>query len=190
MGIFNKLFEKNNIDVYDSSELMDEDRFWQIVQSAYRIADGDYVKEQQELRKLLMKLVPTEIIYFDNRFRQLRGEAYSWEVWGAAYTIHGGCFEDSFAEFRAWLVAQGKELYYKTLEDPEALVNLEPELVNIDWEGIKAIPGEVYKELTGQKISSTFVENRKLKGVEWEEFTNDLKERMPKLWVKYNPVKR
>ncbi|AUC83779.1 hypothetical protein CW733_15975 [Lacinutrix sp. Bg11-31] len=39
-----------------------------------------------------------EVLEFDNRFRTLRGQAYTWDLWAAAY-IMGGCFDDCFSDF-------------------------------------------------------------------------------------------
>lgn len=191
MNLFDKLFIKNiRTVVTPSPDLMPEDKFWQIIQSSHNQAKGNFVSQQEVLRHFLQNLDPKEIMHFDNRFRSLRGEAYDWGLWGAIYTIHGGCFEDSFSDFRGWLIAQGKEQYYKALKNPESLVDLDPSVIDIDWEGMNSIAAAVFKEVTGQKLSSGFVENKKLTGEEWIEFTDDLKNRFPKLWAKYNKAKK
>lgn len=169
-----------------SAELMPEDQFWQIVHSTFSQAKGNFRDQQEVLKQILRSMPAEDIMLFDNRFRSLRGKAYDWSLWGAIYTIHGGCYEDHFLEFRAWLIAQGRDFYYRTLENPETLVELEPERIDIDWEGMTHIPSEVFLELTGQTLSSAYVENDELQGEEWEEFTNDLQIRFPKLWLKYS----
>ncbi len=190
MRLFDKLFAKNNHTLIPpTNELMPEEQFWQLIQTTFSQANGNYVDQQEVMRHILRNLEPKELMRFDNRFRELRGNAYDWNLWGAIYTIHGGCFEDSFCDFRAWVISQGKAFYYNTIQDPETLVELSPAVIDIDWEGMREIPGDVFREMTGQKLSTGFVENQVLKGEEWEEFTNDLKERFPKLWAKYNPSK-
>ncbi len=184
MGIFEKIFIKSGPETV--SELMSAEEFWDLIGHSYSAASGNYSLQQDELRTLLRRLTPINLLRFDNTFRHFHGEAYHWNLWGAVYTIHGGCFEDSFADFRSWLVAQGKEFYFSTLENPESLVLQEPEVIDIDWSGLSDIAKQVYHEKTGKKMQSTFQENKELKGEEWEEFSNDLRDRFPKLWVKYN----
>src|SRR5690242_8813065 len=134
MGIFDKIFggtKKNqtpelpNTNFITSDALMDEDWFWKIIQTAKNNANGDYEQQQEELAKELRKLTPDDIILFGNRFRYFRGQANTWELWGAIYIIHGGCGDDSFNDFREWVIAQGKDFYYKTIKGPESLVELD-----------------------------------------------------------------
>src|SRR4051812_40306311 len=110
MGLFDKLFGgakkkssnklPKNVNFIPSDKLMDEDLFWQIIKTTKDNSQGDYEKQQEELANELKKLDPSDIILFDNRFRDLRGKANTWELWGAIYIIHGGCGDDSFNDFR------------------------------------------------------------------------------------------
>ena len=42
---------------------------------------------------------------FEAAFRRYLNEAYTWDLWGAADVIHGGCSDDGFEYFRRWLVS-------------------------------------------------------------------------------------
>jgi len=48
-----------------------------------------------------------DIAVFENIFITLNNKAYHWDLWVAAYTIHSGCSDDSFADFRARLITLG-----------------------------------------------------------------------------------
>jgi hypothetical protein len=186
MGFFDKLFgngKKKNFTA--SADLMPENQFWEIIETTFHNANTDYEEQQEELSKELWELSLQDIILFENRFRQLRGHAYNWQLWAAIYIIHGGCGEDSLKDFRDWVIAQGQDFYTRTVSDPESLVDMEQEKIDIDWEGIGYIPSTVFKQLSGQKIASAFQENQELRGNEWEEETDDLKNMFPKLWAKY-----
>jgi hypothetical protein len=39
--------------------------------------------------------------------------------------MNGGCSDDGFEYFRAWLLAQGRDTFEKALEDPDTLAALE-----------------------------------------------------------------
>ncbi|MEO5978010.1 MAG: DUF4240 domain-containing protein, partial [Chryseolinea sp.] len=42
----------------------------------------------------------------------------------AAYTIHSGCSDDGFADFRGWLISRGKSVYENSLSSPDNLATL------------------------------------------------------------------
>ena len=181
-----KIEQPKHIDFIVSDDLMDEDKFWGIIKLTKDKSKNDYEIQQEVLSKELHKLTPDKIILFGNRFRFFRGQAYTWELWGAIYIIHGGCGDDSFNDFREWVIGQGKEFYYKTIKDPETLVEVETELIEeTEWEGLGYVPSTVFEEQTGQEMPYPFKENLETIGNEWEEEGDDLKNMFPKLYVKY-----
>jgi len=48
---------------------------------------------------------------------------YRWNVWAAAFLIAGGCSDDSFIDFRAGLIAQGRDWYQKVEASPDSLAD-------------------------------------------------------------------
>ena len=187
MGILNKLFGgKKGGNVMPTTETMPDDQFWNIIHLSHKKANGDFEDQQHALNDELRRLAPQDIFLFDNKFRKLRGEAYTWDLWGAIYIIHGGCSDDSFMDFRDWVIAQGKDFYYRTLCNPESLVDVDSERIDIDWEGMGYIPNMAFKEITGNEIPSVQVENNEIIGEEWDEDSDDLKNRFPLLWTKYS----
>lgn len=195
MGLFDKLFggakKDSNVEpskranFTPSDQLMDEDQFWKIIQTAKDHSNGNFEKQQEDLAKELWKITPDDIILFGNRFRYFRGQAYTWELWGAIYIIHGGCGDDSFNDFREWVIGQGKDFYYKTINDPESLVEIDTEQIDIDWEGLGYVYSTVFEEMTGQEMEYLLEENKEITGVEWEEDNDDLKNMFPRLYEKY-----
>lgn len=196
MGLFDKLFggtkknttpEPPNTNFTASDALMDEDQFWRIMQTAKDNAKGDYEQQQEELANELRKLTADEIILFGNRFRYFKGQANTWELWGAIYIIHGGCGDDSFNDFREWVIGQGKDFYYKTVSDPETLVEVETtEIEDVDWEGLGYVASAVFEELTGEEMPYPYRAKLETTGKEWDEESDDLKQMFPKLASKYS----
>ena len=128
-----------------SDSLLDEDLFWQIIKTSKDNAQGNFELQQNELVKMLRTKSPDDIILFANRFRYFRGKANTWELWGAIYIIHGGCSDDSFNDFREWVIGQGKEFYYRTVTDPESLVGVETSKIeDVDWEGLGYVPASCF----------------------------------------------
>ena len=192
MGLFDKLFGGKNkaekkppkfTDFISSDKLMDEEQFWRIIKITKDNSGNDFEQQQEELAAELGKLIPDEIILFGNRFRHFRGQANTWKLWGAIYIIHGGCGDDSFSDFREWVIGQGKDFYYNTIKNPETLIDIE---IGEDWEGLGYVPSTVFERLTGQKLPYPYKENFETTGEKWQEDGDDLKTMFPKLFTKYN----
>jgi Protein of unknown function (DUF4240) len=176
---------------------MPEDKFWQLIAASRDESGGDSEGQESALATLLQELPLNDLITFKNRYRQLRGQAYTWPLWGTACIINGGCSDDGFCYFRDWLIAQGQQVYTNTLADPEWLEGLELPEEETDLEGdiysSKAVFAEemayvadsVFEERTGQSLPAEFAENSEITGLEWKEEGDDLALMFPKLWKKY-----
>lgn len=187
MGFFSSLFGGKNRGPFEpTSDLMSEDQFWNIIKNSYNRSKGITEHQIQLLGKILHRMSPQDIIKFENRFSQLRGKANDWKLWGAAFIINGGCSDDAFLDFRGWLIAQGKELYYQAIADPDSLAGLNKEKLNVEWEGFSYVASEVFEEITQENIPSTFEEDHETTGAQWKEEGDDLKNLLPKLWTKYS----
>lgn len=196
MGIFDKLFGRrgeprsSKIIVHpevtqDTKELINEERFWEIMDAAKMSSDGNYEKLQSELANELNKLEAIDILKFDNRFRTFRGNAYKWELWAAAYIMNGGCSDDCFLDFRGWLIGQGREVFYNSMSNPESLVDLNHDMDNDSWEGLAYVATDCYKKKTGKQMPEGINENYEITGEEWDEQGDDLYVRFPKLCAKW-----
>lgn len=169
MGIFDKLFRKTthgNIPkgpVQNSEKLMASDKFWKIIATSKSNSSGNYEKQQTELEKELLKLTAIEILEFDNKFRTLRGEVYTWDFWAAAYLINGGCSDDCFSDFRGWLIGQGKTVFENAVKDINTLGQLE-DTNDGDWEGLSYVPTDVYKKRPEMIYHLEFEKTLKLQG--------------------------
>jgi len=67
-----------------TASLMQGDKFWQIVKCAAE-SDHDPDAHAEVLRAELRELSLQEIISFEVAFRRYLNEAYTWDLWGAAY---------------------------------------------------------------------------------------------------------
>ena len=196
MGLFDRIFgghkKDSNVDppkntnFTPSDELMNEDVFWKVIQTSKDKSNGDFGDQQEQLADELRKLTPDNIILFANRFRYFRGQANTWELWGAIYIIHGGCSDDSFNDFREWVIGQGKTYYYQTIKNPESLADFDTDMMDeIDWEGLGYVPSTVFKEITGGEMPFPYQEQLETTGTEWSEEGDDLKKMFPRLAAKF-----
>jgi len=190
MGFLRNLFGGGKrSDFTPSTELMPEERFWELIVVSHKKADGEMAMQIEELEVLLQKVPLQEVITFHNRYRQLRGLAYTWPLWGAAYLMNGGCSDDGFCYWRDWLIAQGPEVYKQALADPEWLVNVEWDDEEMEAEQMAYVPAMVFEERTGSEdFPAISEENFAISGTQWREESDDLQRMFPKLWAKYSKI--
>lgn len=169
---------------------MDRGQFWKIIDASRKKAKGDLDAQVEALREQLQELAPEEIVTFQEFFDAYWLRAYHWDVWGAAYIIGGGCSDDGFMDFRAWLISKGERAYEEALKDPESLVKVvKDEDEDCQFEGFQYVASQVWEEKTGKGMND--FPRKKLKhlkspaGEEWAEEGDDLKRRFPRLWRKF-----
>ncbi|KAK1181606.1 DUF4240 domain-containing protein [Streptomyces sp. NBS 14/10] len=103
---------------------MDTDRFWTVIESARAAGPDGQLGDKpfdEALVDLLAALSKEDILEFQTRFDEIHDAVYRWDVWAAAYLIGGGCSDDSFIDFRAGLIALGREWYERAAADPDSL---------------------------------------------------------------------
>lgn len=102
---------------------MADEPFWRIIDHAGDSADGAAESQADKLTTTLEGLPAQEIAAFDVAFTAHRDELYSWDLWGAAYLLMGGCSDDCFTDFRSWVVGQGQDYFEAVRADPQALAD-------------------------------------------------------------------
>jgi len=94
--------------------------FWKLVETSRRGAE-DVDDQMGKLHHLLVQLPTEDILGFDTCFQECIRDAYTQELWAAAYIVNGGCSDDGFDYFMGWLIAQGRKSFEDVLADPEKL---------------------------------------------------------------------
>ena len=135
---------------------MEVEAFWELIEQARSTAHDD---EQlvERVATALLALPTEEILDFEQQLSQAKQQAYRWEVWGAAYLINGGCSDDAFQDFRAWLVAQGRDTFTRAVADPDSLaehpaVRRMADARRDGWLGLESlhyVAEEAYERRTG-----------------------------------------
>jgi len=163
---------------------MTRDDFWKILGNVHQKSGTDIDKRFELLEAELEKLPLGEVQSFDVHFTDCLHKAYTWELWGAAYVIGGGCSDDGFWDFRSTLIACGREIFERALKDPESLADLDQDLCeNLQVEGMQYIAGTVAERLGGDLVD-TPPHPREPSGRKWDEA--DVAELYPKLAAKYD----
>ena len=131
---------------------MNDDQFWQIIQTAKRAASDD----DQQLELIAADLHAQgsdDSLDFQRIFDGFYYRSYRADLWGAAFIINGGSSDDGFDYFRGWLIAQGSAVFTATLEQPDSLdAHLQHETeadFGCELEGMLSVAGRVWREKTG-----------------------------------------
>jgi hypothetical protein len=170
---------------------MPADQFWKIIERAGR-SDHDPDAHMQALRAELCQLTLDEVISFHAAFRRYLNQTYTWELWGAAYVIYGGCSYDLFEYFRRWLVSKGRAVYEAAVADPDSLAQRDvqpgPE-GGWDFEEIYNLAADVFEAKGGEGHVGDYVEREPVlenpPGEPFAENEEHLARRYPKLWQRF-----
>jgi len=177
---------------------MNKTQFWKLIEASRREARGEDRKQEKALERRLRKLPAREIVSFDKHFDEYMERAYHWDLWAAIYIIFEGCGDDDFMDFRSWLISRGEKVYRAAIRDPNTLLKVVKPVREAPKKGRHRSrrlslsflnPAMfVWEDITGKDMFE--MPNRECKrtepaGEEWAEDGDDLKQRFPKIWEKF-----
>lgn len=157
---------------------MTHDLFWEIIESTKQQHPDDPEAQVEALVAALKQLPSEEIIEFDKIYDEYRFRAYRWDLWGAIYLLEGGCSDDGFEDFRAWLISHGRETYERVIADPDSLAD-EHDPDGCFLEEFAYAPNQAYRELTGDDLPDRERQFPEIVGDPWDE--EDLDDLFPRI---------
>ena len=177
---------------------MTEDEMWALFDTAK--TKGKDIEEQMEwLVTALSRKSAADIIRFEDVFSHALNRSYTSHLWAAAYVVLGGCSDDAFDDFRAWLLYQGKDVYEAAIKQPETII---PILEQVEKQGempmledLLLLSVYAFEEKTGleddhfyrlqEQWNEKISEQPEIE-FDWdEEDEEELRRRFPLLWEKY-----
>ena len=133
-----------------TSAIMERDQFWSLIaQTLPHQADQD--RQLSAFQQALAELSADEIEAFERAFQAEQFRSYTWNLWGAASVLHGGCSDDGFEYFQRWLISKGRKTFEAPVDQPDDLADLlgpgdaEP----CEFEEFATVAGKVWFEKTG-----------------------------------------
>ena len=164
--------------------VMDRDSFWKIIDDA-RNSSSDVYGVAPLIVEHLQTLESDEIISFGQNMSDILDETYRWDLWAVGYIVNGGCSDDGFEYFRAWLVAQGRERFEAALENPSLIGDwAEPD--ENECEDLMSAGWDAFHAKTGDGFPSGAITRKRPAdptGDSWEE--EQLEKLYPKLCKKF-----
>ncbi|WP_369192199.1 DUF4240 domain-containing protein [Streptomyces sp. R08] len=136
---------------------METDEFWNIIETARSNTREGHALDEA-LVDLLASRSKQDILEYQECFDELHGAIGRWDVWAAAYLIGGGCSDDSFTDFRAGLLALGRQWYERAAAAPDSLAE-HPTVIaavaNSDYvlfyEAVNYAAAYAFKRITGDE---------------------------------------
>ena len=134
----------------DNITEINKDTFWKLIQSAKETCGQDMDAMMDFLKDRLVSMGPEQAQNFHDTLNAYEDLADKFGLWDAAGVMKEyGCSDDGFIDFRAWLIAQGKEVYLSALADPDSLAEVIP-YGDCCFETLSYVGDQAYEQLTGK----------------------------------------
>ena len=132
----------------DNITEINKDTFWKLIQSAKETCGQDMDAMMDFLKDRLVSMGPEQAQNFHDILHAYEDLADKFGLWDAAGVMKGyGCSDDGFIDFRAWLIAQGRDTYLSALADPDSLAEVIP-YEDCCFETLSYVGDYAYEQLT------------------------------------------
>ena len=195
-GVLDKLKEMKN--VKGPITEINQDSFWDLIHETKNACGQDMDAMLAYLKDRLVSMGPTQAQNFHDIIHAYEDLADKFGLWDAAGIMKEyGCSDDGFIDFRAWLIAQGREVYFAALADPDSLADVVP-YGDCRFEQLSYVGDYAYEQLTGKSAYDqtdwSAYESLLMKleqdivykdGIEFPREGADLKKYLPRLCAKH-----
>jgi len=147
---------------------VDEAVFWCLIEESRQRAEST-LEVVSLLRENLEAMGVSEIKKFQKHLYQMLADAAHWDLWALAYIALGGCGDDGFEYFRAWLVMQGKDAYELALKDVVAFAKQTEWGEDPQCEEALYVAQEAFENKRLEPMPNVALPKEKLKGNKWDE---------------------
>ena len=129
---------------------INQDSFWDLIHETKNACGQDMDAMLAYLKDRLVSMGPTQAQNFHDIIHAYEDLADKFGLWDAAGIMKEyGCSDDGFIDFRAWLIAQGREVYFAALADPDSLADVVP-YGDCCFEQLSYVGDYAYEQLTGK----------------------------------------
>ena len=177
---------------------MSKSDFWELIAGAKKECGQNMGSSINWLTSQLIARGPQQTQDFHDILNGYLNLSYQYGLWTAASLMcENGCSDDGFIDFRAWLIAQGREVYLAALADPDSLTDVEAyggcqfeELLYTGNETMKYLTGkDIYENTDPDAYKALVAELKKDitygEGVDYPYEWDEVEEYLPRLCEKY-----
>ena len=105
--------------------VMSKDDFWDLIAQAKETCGLDEDEYVQWIKEQLIELGPHYAQDFHDILHAYSELSRKYGLWSAAGMM-GQSSDDKFTDFRSWLIAQGRDVFFNALKDPDSLADIKP----------------------------------------------------------------
>jgi len=174
--------ERRKITPHRDPRKIDENLFWELIEKSRHSSDSVF-QQIDLLVSLLEEFKASDIKRFQKLLDEKMRDLYHWDLWALAYIAQGGCSDDAFEGFRAWLILQGREMFELALTDIRKILSKVPAGLGTQAEGLLSAATIAYESRTDKLLRPRKVSSYKLKGDQWEE--HEIETRYPEVCKYY-----
>lgn len=157
--------------------------FWELIDCS-RADAGSAPEFLDLLQARLACFRPGQIVAYARCFEKAMSALNHHDAWALAHVSQGGCGDDAFDDFRAWVVSRGRVVFEAVLamDIPtlRPVFDEEPAML----EGMLYVAGRAYEETAGEPLPPIRAGATKPKGKAWRE--EDLPRRYPTLCAAFD----
>ena len=198
-----KRIGKETQNVKEPISEINKESFWDLIHEAKNACGQDMDAMLAYLKDRLVSMGPTQAQNFHDIIHAYEDLADKFGLWDAAGIMKEyGCSDDGFIDFRAWLIAQGRDTYLSALADPDSLAEVIP-YGDCCFETLSYVGDYAYEQLTGRSAYDEMEPDRiekmrdELKkdivykdGIQYPREPKDLPRFLPRLCEKYGGPER
>lgn len=173
---------------------MNDDAFWQFVNECGASPAADANTFVTAWKATINRLSPDELVELNSALANNLRRACTWDLWGIAYIMNGGCTDSGFLYFRQWLISRGRALFEAALQNPDELASLTPPNLHSPLEiaELDLALGDLWEEKTGidqfdtrRGFPDEDVDLQEPAGQKWNEDAICMSSRFPKCWARF-----
>ncbi len=161
---------------------MTETQFWALIGKA-RAGAGSATQFAGAVEEQLKACAPKDIEAFDKLLTARLVKLNTWDLWAFAHLARGGCSDDSFDYFRAWVVAQGRVTFDAAVAGPVELLEHHEDCWDFQCEELLSVAGEAYRAATGEDLVRPARKAAGTSGMRWQE--SELEARYPEVYRRF-----
>lgn len=167
----------------------DVEWFWNIVEKSIPAFESyDLEIHKRKIHDSLSVLSDADLLKFDYQFKKMTYLAYTATLWNVGCIIANGMGDDDFSDFRSALVAFGRSVFEKTLDNPDFLVTFPLTRVLVNNPHFYNPVQPILAEKHGEDYALENVYFERLPEIDLEKITDDpsvLKQLHPAIYSKF-----
>lgn len=125
---------------------MDKHQFWNIIDSVNESSVGKD-RETHRVRVIgeIAQCSLEEIMDWHLILTEYSNAANRYDLWAASVALGAHYSDDSFIDFRSWLISRGNEVYMNAMRDPDSLAGVPLENEKINFEEFGSVAYHAYE---------------------------------------------